>query len=82
MGPVQSLYTQIAALDGGLLILPLMLPVAGLLPALALGGRWARGLALTLLWVGLAVALAIAAVLLQGGEPLSYTLGAGPRPWV
>ena len=57
-----------------------MLPVAGLLLALALGGRWARGLALTLLWLGLAVALAIAAVVLQGGEPLSYTLGGWAPP--
>ena len=80
MGPVQSLYTQIAALGGGLLVLPLMLPVAGLLLALALGGRGARGLALTLLWLGLVVALAIAAVLLQGGEPLSYTLGGWAPP--
>ena len=31
-----------------------MLPVVGLLLALALGGRWARGLALILLWLGLA----------------------------
>ncbi len=30
MGPVESLYAQIAALGGGLLVLPLMLPVAGL----------------------------------------------------
>jgi formate hydrogenlyase subunit 3/multisubunit Na+/H+ antiporter MnhD subunit len=77
---MQSLYTQIAALGGSLLVLPLMLPVAGLLLALALGGRWARGLALTLLWLGLAVALAIAAILLQGGEPLSYTLGGWAPP--
>ena len=80
MGPVESLYAQIAALGGGLLVLPLMLPVAGLLLALALGGRGARHLTLTLLWLGLAVALAIATVVLQGGEPLSYTLGSWAPP--
>ena len=59
-----------------------MLPVAGLLLALALGGRWARGLALTLLWLGLAVALAIAATVLHGAANRCPTpWGAGPRPW-
>lgn len=80
MEPLQSFYAQIAALGGGLLVLPLMLPVAGLLLALALGGRLARGLVLTLLWLGLAVALAIAATVLQGGEPLAYTLGGWAPP--
>ncbi len=77
---MQSLYAQIAALGGGLLILPLMLPVVGLLLALALGGRWARGLALILLWLGLAVALTIAATVLHGAAPLSYTLGGWAPP--
>ncbi|MBP6583744.1 MAG: NADH-quinone oxidoreductase subunit J, partial [Chromatiaceae bacterium] len=80
MEPLQSFYAQIAALGGGLLVLPLMLPVAALLLALALGGRLARGLVLTLLWLGLAVALAIAATVLQGGEPLAYTLGGWAPP--
>jgi formate hydrogenlyase subunit 3/multisubunit Na+/H+ antiporter MnhD subunit len=80
MGSLPSLFAQIAALSGGLLILPLMLPVAGLLLALAFGGRWAKGLALTLLWLGLAAALAIAATVLHAGEPLSYALGGWAPP--
>jgi multicomponent Na+:H+ antiporter subunit D len=75
MAPLQLVYAQILALGGGLLILPLMLPVAGLLLALALGGRQARRLALALLAAGLAAALAIAAAILLGGEPLYYSLG-------
>lgn len=72
---MQSLGAQIAGLGGSLLILPLMLPVAGLLLALALGGRQAGRLALALLAAGLAAALAIAAAVLRGGEPLYYRLG-------
>ena len=67
-------------MDGTLLLVPLMLPVLGLLLALALGGRHLGRLALALLLVGLAGALAIAAAVLVGGTALEYHLGAWVPP--
>jgi formate hydrogenlyase subunit 3/multisubunit Na+/H+ antiporter MnhD subunit len=67
-------------LGGTLLVLPLILPVLGLLLALALGGRHLGRLALGLLLVGLAGALAIATVVLVGGTALEYRLGAWVPP--
>jgi formate hydrogenlyase subunit 3/multisubunit Na+/H+ antiporter MnhD subunit len=66
---------------GGLLLVPvLILPVLGLLFSLAVGGRHLGRLALGLVLAGVAAALAIAAVVLTGDEPLTYALGAWPPP--
>ena len=63
------------ALGGVLLVLPVALPLAGLLLALGLGGRQAGRVAMGLLAVGLAVAVAIAGAVLEAGVPLRYDLG-------
>lgn len=65
----------LADLGGLVLVLSLMLPVVGLLLALALGGRGLGRVVLGLALLGLAVALAISAAVLSGGEPLRYALG-------
>jgi formate hydrogenlyase subunit 3/multisubunit Na+/H+ antiporter MnhD subunit len=60
---------------GLLLVAALLLPAAAILPALVLGGRHAERVALALTPVGLAVAVAIAAIVLRSGSPLVYVLG-------
>ena len=65
---------------GQLLLIPLMLPVAGLLLALVLGGRYLGRAVLALTAAGLCAALAIAAAVLKGGEPLHYHLGGWSPP--
>lgn len=67
-------------LGGALLTVPLILPVVGLLLGLVLGGRRLGRVILVLLFAGLAVASAIAAALLRGGESLSYQLGGWAPP--
>lgn len=64
---------------GGLLVWALILPAAGALLALALGGRLAERVALVLMPVGLALALAIAASVLRANAALVYVVG-GWRP--
>jgi multicomponent Na+:H+ antiporter subunit D len=71
---------DLLGLGGTLLVVPLMLPVLGLLLALALGGRHLGRVALALMILGLAAALAIAASVLHGGTPLHYDLGAWAPP--
>ena len=73
---------QVAASTPGgfLLVLALMLPVAGLLPALVLGGRHAERIALALTPVGLALAVAIAAAVLRTDTALVYVVGGWAPP--
>ncbi len=65
---------------GFLLVLALVVPVAGILLAVAAGGRQVARIALLALPLGLAVALAIAAHLLRAGTPLVYRLGGWAPP--
>ena len=70
-----------ASTPGGfLLVLALVLPVAGMLLALALGGRRAERIALALMPVGLALALAIAAGVLRADAALVYVVGGWAPP--
>ncbi|HEX5079287.1 MAG TPA: hypothetical protein VFV80_09075, partial [Geminicoccaceae bacterium] len=73
---------QVAASTSGglLLVLALMLPVAGLLPALVLGGRHAERIALVLAPVGLGLAIAIAAAVLRADTALVYVVGGWAPP--
>ena len=75
---------DLARLGGVILVLPLMLPVVGLLVGLMLAptgvGRQLGRFVLVLTLAGLAAALAIAAVLLSSGESLSYQLGGWSPP--
>lgn len=67
-------------LGGVVLVLPLMLPVVGLLFGLVLGGRYLGRFVLLLTLLGLAAALAVAAVVLAGGDSLHYLLGGWSPP--
>ncbi|MCU0835900.1 MAG: NADH-quinone oxidoreductase subunit J [Chromatiaceae bacterium] len=71
---------DVLALGGDLLVVPLMLPVGGLLLGLVLGGRHLARVALALMVLGLAAALAVAAAVLQAGAPLHYELGGWSAP--
>jgi multicomponent Na+:H+ antiporter subunit D len=64
---------------GFLLVLAVVLPVAGVLLSLVLGGRYAERIALGLMPVGFGVAAAIAVLLWRSGKPLVYILD-GFRP--
>ncbi|ACK50006.1 NADH dehydrogenase (quinone) [Methylocella silvestris BL2] len=65
---------------GVLLILAILLPVAGLTASLALGGRRAEQIALTLTPVGVLIALAIASSVLASGAPVVYIVGGFAPP--
>lgn len=66
----------VAFQDGGAyLVWALMLPVASILLAFLAGGRYARGITLVALAVGLGVAVAIALGVWQTGDALTYFAG-------
>lgn len=65
---------------GFLLVLAILLPAAGILLSLLLGGRRAERIALGLAPIGLALAIAIAAVVWRGGAPIAYAIGGLPPP--
>ncbi len=70
-----------AATAGGfLLVLAIILPVAGVLLSLVLGGRYAERIALGLMPVGLGIAFAVAVLLWRSGKPLVYILGGFTPP--
>ena len=65
---------------GFLLVLAIVLPVAGILLSLPLGGRHAERIALGLMPAGFVVAVAIAVLLWRSGKPLVYVLGGFAPP--
>lgn len=65
---------------GFLLVLTIVLPVAGVLLSLVLGGRSAERIALGLMPVGFGVVAAIAVLLWRSGKPLVYILGGFTPP--
>ena len=65
---------------GFLLVLSIVVPVAGVLLAFVLGDRYARLVAFAVIPLGLAVTVAILAVLPQSDGPIVYLLGAWPPP--
>lgn len=72
---IDSMLAALPEPGGTLLVLPLILPVLGLLLAPLAGGRALGRLALALLALGLGVAATIAAALYQSGAALQYRLG-------
>src|SRR5215831_4550848 len=64
-----------ATANGFLLVLVVILPFAGVLVSLALGGRNAERVALIVMPAGLAIALAIAAAVWRTGNALQYFVG-------
>ncbi|WP_295612903.1 proton-conducting transporter membrane subunit [uncultured Lamprocystis sp.] len=73
-------FADLMDLGGLLLVIPLMLPVVGLLLALVLRGRSLGRFALMLLLLGLAAAAAIAAAVATGQDALHYQLGGWAPP--
>ncbi|HRY89453.1 MAG TPA: hypothetical protein P5305_16310, partial [Rubrivivax sp.] len=66
---------------GGLLLpAAVLLPFAGMLLGLALGGRWVQRVAFLVIALGLALALGIAASWLEARGPLVYLLGGWSPP--
>jgi multicomponent Na+:H+ antiporter subunit D len=65
---------------GFLLVLAIILPVAGILLSLVLGGRYAERIALGLMPLGFGVAAVIAVLLWRSGQPLVYILGGVTPP--
>ena len=65
---------------GFLLVLAIVLPVCGVLVAMAFGGRATRGAVLALLPVGLAIALAVLWQVAQSGAALAYHVGGWAPP--
>jgi len=65
---------------GFLLVLSLVVPVAGVLVAVAAGGRRVERIALLTMPLGLGIAVAVAAALLRTGAPLVYRLGGWAPP--
>ena len=73
-------YSGVPEAGGLLLVLAIVLPVAGLLLAVVSGGRYARGITLVLMPVGLGVALAIVAGVWRTGGALTYLVGGWAPP--
>jgi formate hydrogenlyase subunit 3/multisubunit Na+/H+ antiporter MnhD subunit len=68
--------SSIAATAGGsLLVLPILVPAAGVLLSFLLGGRQAERIAFGLMPVQFAAALAIATLIWRSGDPIVYVLG-------
>ncbi len=65
---------------GFLLVLAIMLPVAGVLASLLLGGRHAQRVAFVLMPFGIAVSVAIAICVWRAGHTLQYVIGGWAPP--
>jgi multicomponent Na+:H+ antiporter subunit D len=70
-----AVYAFATTAAGFLLVLAIILPVAGVLLSLVLGGRHAERIALAVMPAGFGVAIAIAVLLWRSGKPLVYILG-------
>src|SRR6516164_10910230 len=64
-----------ATAGGFLLVLAIVLPVAGAMLSLVLGGRYAERVALTVMPTGVVVALAIGAIVWRTHDVLQYFVG-------
>lgn len=76
-----SVFAVDAVTPGGvLLVLALIVPVAGILGSIVIGGRRAEHIALAVIPAGMAIAIAIAWEMLESGEGLVYLLGGWAPP--
>ena len=80
MSALPVAIAEVTTAGGFLLVLALVLPLLGVLAALVLGGRNARRVAFVAIPLGLALALAIIAELLQSGQTQAYLLGGWAPP--
>jgi multicomponent Na+:H+ antiporter subunit D len=65
--------------SGFLLVLSIVVPVAGILLAVVVGGRHVERIAFAIILLGLAIATAILVALQHSDGPLVYLLGAWAR---
>ncbi len=72
--------TALSGWSDELLVLLLVLPVLAMLVGFVLGGRAAERITLFTLPLGLALAIAVAALVLHQGTPLSYDIGGWAPP--
>ncbi|MFE8033450.1 complex I subunit 5 family protein [Thiohalocapsa marina] len=77
---MRALMQALIGWSDALLVALLVLPVLAMLLGFALGGRAAERIALWTLPLGLAVALAIGALVLHQGMPLEYAMGGWAPP--
>jgi formate hydrogenlyase subunit 3/multisubunit Na+/H+ antiporter MnhD subunit len=75
-----AVLSDVTTTGGFLLVLAIMLPVAGILLSLALGGRYVERVAAVFLPAGAAVAAAVFVAVWQGGHPLIYIVGGWTPP--
>jgi formate hydrogenlyase subunit 3/multisubunit Na+/H+ antiporter MnhD subunit len=76
----RALMTAGSTAGGYLLVLAIMLPVAGALLSLVLGGRNSERIALSLMPTGLGLALAIAGIVWRSNGALHYVVGGWVPP--
>jgi multicomponent Na+:H+ antiporter subunit D len=76
----QALVLDTTSTHGFLLVLALMVPVAGVLLAFFVGGRWVERIALATMPLCLAIVVAIAAAMHEAGAPLVYLIGGWVPP--
>jgi formate hydrogenlyase subunit 3/multisubunit Na+/H+ antiporter MnhD subunit len=72
--------TDATTAGGFLLVLAIMLPVAGILLSLLLGGRYAERITLLILLAGLGVVTAVCVVVREGGRSMVYMVGGWEPP--
>jgi formate hydrogenlyase subunit 3/multisubunit Na+/H+ antiporter MnhD subunit len=77
---MEAIDLWISTEGGALLAAAVLLPFVGMLLGLLLGGRWLQRVAFTLMPLGLALALAIAAAWVNVEGPLVYLLGGWSPP--
>ncbi len=75
-----AVLVNVASSNGFLLVLAIILPVAGILLSLALGGRYVERIALIFLPASFGIAATIFAVVWQSGQPLVYIVGGWAPP--
>jgi formate hydrogenlyase subunit 3/multisubunit Na+/H+ antiporter MnhD subunit len=80
MMPHSPAVLDAATAGGFLLVLAIVVPVVGVLLAFAAGGRWVERIVLSILPLGLAIAVAIVIAMRQTGAPLVYLLGGWAPP--
>jgi formate hydrogenlyase subunit 3/multisubunit Na+/H+ antiporter MnhD subunit len=78
--PNATIFPDTTTTEGLLLVLAIILPVTGILLALALGGRHVESIVLVFLPTGLGVAAAVFALVWQGGHSLVRIVGGWKPP--
>src|SRR6516225_890991 len=80
MIPSPTLLTNATTADGFLLVLPIVLPVIGILLLFVFGGRYVERIVLFVIPIGLGLAVAVFAAIWRGGRSLVYIVGGWEPP--